>query len=138
MKNLLIAVTLILASFTTSASSFVESKALDGFRLQIVRYSDGDYKVDFSLVDDVCIKDHNINADLGTTIINGVKIRFEGKCSSTQVGQYLYSPLTIAGQDKLAEIVENSDTLRWEDVWGVEVFDLKDLDKNRLKFRGGI
>jgi hypothetical protein len=138
MKKLLIAVTLILASFTTSASSFVESNALDGFRLHISKYSDGDYKVDFSFVDDVCIKDHNNDADLGTTIINGVKIRFKGKCSSTQDDQYWYSPLTIAGQDKLAEIVEDSDTLRWEDVLGVEVFDLKDLDKNPLKFRGGI
>ena len=138
MKNLLIAVTLVLTSFAASASSFVESNSLNGFRLQITTSSTSDYWVEFNFGDDLCLEgDKSDVLPLGTRIINGTKIHFNTKCSYTD-GQVVVYPSTGAGIEKLVEIVKNSDVLKWESPRGVAVFDLKDLDKSFLKFRGGI
>tara|TARA_R110002096_G_scaffold389200_1_gene583604 strand:+ start:910 stop:1329 length:420 start_codon:yes stop_codon:yes gene_type:complete len=139
MKNLLIAVTLVLTSFAASASSFVESNSLNGFRLQITINSTNDYWVEFNFGNDLCLKgDKNDALPLGTRIINGTKIHFDTNCSYNIDGQVVVYPSTGAGIEKLVEIVKNSDVLKWESPRGVAVFDLKDLDKSFLKFRGGI
>ena len=138
MKNLLIAVTLVLTSFAASASSFVESNSLNGFRLQITTNSTRDYWVEFNFGDDLCLEgDKSDVLPMGTRIINGTKIHFNTKCSYID-GQLVAYPSTGAGIEKLVEIVNNSDVLKWEHPRGVEVFDLKYLDKSFLKFRGGI
>jgi len=139
MKNLLIAVTLVLTSFAASASSFVESNSLNGFRLQITTNSTRDYWVEFNFGDDLCLEGNKGDdpIPMGTRIINGTKIHFNTECSYTD-GQLAAYPSTGAGIEKLVEIVNNSDVLKWEHPRGVEVFDLKDLDKSFLKFRGGI
>jgi len=138
MKNLLIAVTLVLTSFAASAASFVESNSLN-VRLQITTSSTKDYWVEFNFGNDLCLKgDKNDALPMGTRIINGTKIHFDTKCSYNIDGQVVIYPSTRAGIEKLVEIVNNSDVLKWEHPRGVEVFDLKDLDKSFLKFRGGI